>query len=259
MINSLSTFDNFDKFLHSYLYTTLFAVAIFALIFSFALILDYKTFRKIRTIQITHVALLVALGVVLNILGFYLGKLIGPRHEIRLGDSLLLLVGLLFGPILGIISGFCLDIISSLATGDIALYHFGFTVILCLYGFIGGLVFAGKNNKLWFLWFISGYTFIHFLAEVLLTAIFFPSTMGFDPFTSPSVFVVFAIKSAIEWIPIMIMLMLLSRISLELIQSRSVPAWCTRNGDISYPIIRKNIFKSKNKKDSKKEHTNIEY
>lgn len=231
-------------FINSYLYTTIFALILLFIMIIITIIIDYKAIKIIKIKHVTYSAMIIAFSSSLNIVSIYISKIILPHNQIRIGDPLLMVGGLLFGPALGMIIAFCSDIIVFLiASGGV--YHVGFTVSLCIYGFLGSIPFLSKTNRFWYSKYILLFTISIFLVNILLNSIFLYSFIS-------SFYTLFyillwheTIKTLIEYIPFLLILNITTKISLYIVKKSFYGygrIWATRKDDV---LFYKHKFKNK--------------
>lgn len=110
-----------------------------------AWLLDRQWKKRFTTVNITLIATLCALSVVLtNVIGY--SQILGMR--IMVGNFILFLTGMIFGPIAGVLIGVVTDGVGSLVfLGGI--YHSGFMLEKIIFGFLGSLIFTFKTVKWW--------------------------------------------------------------------------------------------------------------
>ncbi|MFU0251719.1 folate family ECF transporter S component [Spiroplasma sp. Moj] len=201
-----------------------------AILFYLGVLLDYKNWKKISILTITIMSLLIALSVILtNIISYtipfpFMG---GGVIQLALGNFLIFVIGMLFGPFLGVLSGLATD-----ALGDLinigGTYHSGFSFNLALYGFLGSIVFLFKTDKFWILktiiLYAIGFALISFAFNVLwLYAI------GLKQVLFPMAFVIKAIKFPIQLAIYLPMVISSFTILYKLITSRhNLALWCTQ-------------------------------
>lgn len=108
---------------------------------------------KVRTLIL--LALLVSLGVILT----RFSVMVLPSVRIGFRDVPIILAGILFGPIAGMVTGIAADLIGFLvsSTGG---FFYGFTISAALVGLIPGLVFKGEQS--------GKYPFIKIILAVVL-------------------------------------------------------------------------------------------
>lgn len=105
-----------------------------------------KLIKRLNIKNIIIIAMFVALSVVLtNFIGYFV-TVFGVK--VMLGNFLIFVCGVLFGPFFGVVAGLCSDVTGSL-TLIISEFHFGYMFSKILLGFLGGFVFAPKENRFW--------------------------------------------------------------------------------------------------------------
>lgn len=88
---------------------------------------------------------MVALSIVFtNLIGYNL-KFLGI--QISLGNFIVFLIGMLLGPLAGVVGGLVSDSIGSLINIS-GSYHVNFLLAKILFGFFGACVFMGRRNNL---------------------------------------------------------------------------------------------------------------
>jgi ECF transporter S component (folate family) len=121
-----------------YILSNLIAGALFITFGILAYFIQRKNLKKAyNTLSLTLVGLFCALSVIMtNVVGY--SMIFG--FKIMLGNFLIFLIGMLFGPVLGMIAGTVSDGVGILINLS-GTFHFGFLFIKAFIGFCGGLVF----------------------------------------------------------------------------------------------------------------------
>lgn len=139
-----------------YWQTSLIALSILLLCFIIAGLINHK-FCWVNTFNLVLIALLSALSVILtNIIG-YSQILFGK--QIELGNFLILIIGMLFGPWAAIVGGITSDLLGDLIFIG-GTFHLGFMLSKIIFGLSGCLIFSRFFSqwwriKLWFLCIIA--------------------------------------------------------------------------------------------------------
>lgn len=203
-----------------------------AILFYIGVLLDYKNWKKISILTITITSLLIALSVILtNVISYtipfpFTG---GGVIKLALGNFLIFVIGMLFGPFFGVLSGLATDALGALV--NIAgTYHSGFAFNLALYGFLGSMVFLFKSDKFWILKTIILYTISFALISFAFNVLWLYAT-GLKQVLFPMAFVVRAIKFPIQLAIYLPMVISSFTILYKLIISRhNIALWCTQKG-----------------------------
>lgn len=95
---------------------------------------------KVRTLIL--LALLVSLGVIFTRFSI----MVLPSVRIGFRDVPIILAGILFGPVAGMVTGIAADLIGFLV-GSTGAFFYGFTISAALVGLIPGLVFMGEKRS----------------------------------------------------------------------------------------------------------------
>lgn len=106
--------------------------------------------KKLFNIRdLTKAAFLTAISIVLTRFAYFFIPLAGlPTLRISFGEMPLMMIGLIFGPIIGAVGGAAADLIGVLVNSQ-GTFHPGFTLSSILWGAIPGLLmtaFRKKNN-----------------------------------------------------------------------------------------------------------------
>ncbi|QVK00502.1 folate family ECF transporter S component [Mycoplasma mycoides subsp. capri] len=221
------------------------AICVIILLFAIAYMMDPKFLKTITTTKITMMAMQVALIVLLtNFLGY--SGVFGAR--LMLGNFILFLSGMLFGPMGGALVG-ALSYTAGMVNPGIFI-HFSFMAAYMIYAMLGSLVFIKKQkSRLSFM--ISVFVLL-FIASFTLTFISHPIAMlaigknAYVYVTLVNKFIVFPIDAVIE--PILI----ISTFEVSILVLKRVPntwnqLWCTRFDSLEFL----NKQEKKSKKDLK--------
>ncbi|ASZ08822.1 ECF transporter S component [Mesoplasma chauliocola] len=126
--------------------TNLIAGLLILLIFFIGIGIDKIHAKKFTVKNIALLGLIVALSIILtNVVGY--SMVFGFR--IMIGNFMIFFAGMIFGPLGGIVAGFCSDLVGSMINISGA-FHFGFMFAKIFIGFCGSLVFLFKRNNWWF-------------------------------------------------------------------------------------------------------------
>ncbi|WP_279306709.1 folate family ECF transporter S component [Mesoplasma lactucae] len=199
-------------------------------------LIERKTLKKtFKTRNIALMALLIALSVVLtNALG-YSFFIFGGTIRLALGNFLIFVIGMIFGPFTGMISGLLSDTVGTLINSGGA-YHFGFALAKALFGFFGGMVFIFKTNKLWTLKTIGMFIFVFILYSFVISPI---SVAGL--YNNKSIGALIGIGKLIR-LPIELLIYIpLTFISFDILylllsksSNKNNYVWCLKNGKINF-------------------------
>ncbi|WP_338985216.1 folate family ECF transporter S component [Spiroplasma endosymbiont of Diplazon laetatorius] len=160
-----------------YLYTNIGAAILLLGILFVALALENFTFKKISLKHITVISLFAACSAVLTGLSYQIPPIFG-NVRLAFGDWILFLLGLLFGPLCGIISAICTDTLMTLTMPPSGAYHCGYMFGKCVLAFSGSLVFLVRSEKRVLLRVIILYTFAYVLQSLVLNQIWMMSWAG---------------------------------------------------------------------------------
>ncbi|AUM62317.1 folate family ECF transporter S component [Spiroplasma monobiae] len=160
-----------------YLYTNIAAGILLLGILVTSLALENFTFKKISLKHITVIALFAACSAIMTGLSYMIPPIFG-NIQIALGDWIIFLIGLIFGPVCGIISAICTDTLMSITLPSRLGYHAGYMFGKCVLAFFGSLVFLTKSEKRILLKVIVLYTFAYILQSLLLNQIWMMSWKG---------------------------------------------------------------------------------
>ncbi|AKU79309.1 folate family ECF transporter S component [Spiroplasma turonicum] len=118
-------------------------------LFIVALWMEGFTFKKISVKHIAALSMLCAVSAVLTGLSYKISEAIFGGFNIRLalGDWIIFLIGMLLGPLCGVIAGVCTDTLMTLLTPNSFGYHCGYMFCKSLLGLVGALVFVFRNRK----------------------------------------------------------------------------------------------------------------
>ncbi|QGS51516.1 folate family ECF transporter S component [Spiroplasma tabanidicola] len=116
-----------------------------AALFVGALALEKFTFKKISVRHITVMATFGASSVVLtNLVGYNIPILGNVR--LAFGDWIIFLLGMMFGPLCGVISAIAIDTVGNLIPNAFG-YHSGYMMNKSILGICGALVFISKKDN----------------------------------------------------------------------------------------------------------------
>ncbi|QHX36316.1 folate family ECF transporter S component [Spiroplasma sp. BIUS-1] len=160
-----------------YLYTNIVAAILILGIFVCALALENFTFKKISLKHLTVISLFAACSAILTGLSYKIPPVFG-NVSIALGDWIIFLLGLLFGPLCGVISAICTDTLMSITLPSQWGYHAGYMFNKCVLAFFGALVFLTKSEKRILLKVIILYSFGYIIQSLLLNQIWMMSWAG---------------------------------------------------------------------------------
>ncbi len=258
-----------NNFIESYNWTTIFSVLMFIFLISISIGIEiiitkknqnYKLIKKFSTKKITYVSALISIIVIANVITIWMSNIFLPKTiEYRLGDVIELLPGMLFGPVLGILSGTIADSIGILFSGTGGAYHFGFTFEASFTGFIGGLiVFFGKKNWWWAI--IVLFTIDLILQQFFLTPIYLIA-IGYHVISTKKPYLVYIYTETILLLiklPIYLTFyFLLFRVSYQFLnKSFDKNIWANIFGEIKF-LLNRNLKEKFKKLINKKNHKNI--
>ncbi len=235
---------------------------IFLLFISAMLEIKYVKDKLFTTKKITYLAAFIAVISIVNIAVVYFsGWIFHQKFIIFVEEGIVIIPGMLFGPLSGIICGLCSDTITSLATGLFE-YHFGFTFEVLLLGFIGGLVWLFANEKNWIFYIIILYIISSLIIDFLIKPICLVSIGVYPNY-----------KFAYSWLIIYLMLIkfiiftplylfiffLLFKISYQICAKSFNDLWCNKNVKEIYFLEFKKMFRfliKKKFKNNKKDLSN---
>ncbi|ATI73018.1 folate family ECF transporter S component [Mesoplasma florum] len=147
--------------------TNIIAMLLIIAMFFIGIFIDKIHAKKFTVKNITLLGLIVALSIILtNVIGY--SMVFGFR--IMIGNFMIFFAGMVFGPLGGIMAGFCSDLVGSMIniTGT---FHFGFMLSKIFIGFCGSLVFIFKKNNFWFIKMIFFLIFSLAITSFLITPI----------------------------------------------------------------------------------------
>ncbi|WP_338970080.1 folate family ECF transporter S component [Spiroplasma endosymbiont of Labia minor] len=153
-----------------YVLTNLFAVFGVIILFVISLSLEKWTFKKLSIRIISIMGIMTALSVILTNLISYNIPLMGNKIMLALGDWILFLNGMIFGPIAGIITAVATDSIGSVINVGGG-YHAGFMFDKSLLAISGSFIFLMSTNKNWYFHVIWLYCIAFFIISFLLNSI----------------------------------------------------------------------------------------
>lgn len=220
-----------------YIISTIISIIIILILTIISIFIDYKNVKTINILIITLTSLLTTLSVILtNIIGYNI-YLINKNIKLAIGDYIIFVLGMLFGPLIGILGAIAIDLLGILVN-NIGIFHLGFILNKILYGFFGSLVFIFKKNKFWYIRAIIFYIIIFVIISFILDTIWLYS-IGWNQIIVKSSFIFKLFKLPIVMI-IYIPLMLTTFIILYkfLLFRHNIYFWAIKNGIIN---IRKKI------------------
>lgn len=159
-----------------YILTNVGAWVVIALLMGGSILIDRKGFRQYHLVDLTLIALLVSVSVVLTNVISYKFIIFSQSIRLALGAFILFVIGMLFGPYFGIIGALAADTIGILV-GLGGAYSALFTLDDVLYGFMGAFVWIGNFKKWWIFKTALIYTctlvFVSFGIDVLYSYTYF--------------------------------------------------------------------------------------
>jgi len=214
------------------------------LISCLGLVLQRRYVKKVfSTYSLTISAMFCALSVVLtNVVGY--SFIFGMQF--MLGNFLIFLTGMIFGPLIGAICGIITDTMGVFINSG-GVYHAGFMLIKVILGFAGGLVFIFKTNQYWKLKSIAFFT-VAFIISAILSPVFLYTLYG-TSYTMVK-FVTKLIKLPVELFVYNFLIYVSFKISylfLEVHQKQRHRLWFLKNGSLK--IRRKKSLREKYKVD----------
>ncbi|WP_051418472.1 folate family ECF transporter S component [Mesoplasma seiffertii] len=150
------------------LYTTIGAAIGIILLFAISFAMEKFSWRRFTVKNIAILGVLVALSVTLtNVIGYTV--IFGMK--IMLGNFVVFLTGMVFGPLAGVVTGLASDTVGAfIHLGGV--FHLGFMFIKILIGFVGSLVFAFKSNRYWVVKMVVAYVLFILVHLFFLTPLF---------------------------------------------------------------------------------------
>lgn len=210
-----------------YLSTNLFSIFSILIILMTTMFFQRKTFRNIKIKDISLVSLLVSLSVMLTNFISYNIPILPGGIKLALGDWIIFLIGLIFGPLFGVVGGITSDLVGTLINIG-GVYHSGFMLDKVILGVFGGFVFLTKNNKFIKLKIITYFTIAYSLISLILNNIWLYASGWSD-----AIFVSIIIKLIKLPISLIIYesLLLISFVFIKGLLSRyfNTHVWCTRH------------------------------
>ncbi|ATZ17670.1 folate family ECF transporter S component [Mesoplasma melaleucae] len=147
--------------------TNIIAAALIIAMFFIGMLIDKIHAKKFTVKNIALLGLIVALSIILtNVIGY--SSVFGFR--IMIGNFMIFFAGMVFGPLGGIMAGFCSDLVGSMINIS-GMFHFGFMFAKVFIGFCGAMVFIFKKNNLWFAKMIFFLIFSLAITSFLITPI----------------------------------------------------------------------------------------
>ncbi len=226
--------ENIQNFFKSLLLTNLLFLILFILLSIISSFLEIKhTKGKLFTTKkITYLASFVAIISIINLItGWTTNLLFNYNFSVYLGEGIIMIPGMLFGPLSGIICGLCSDTIGTMVEGFFQ-YHFGFSFEIIFLGFMGGLVWIFANNKNWIIFTICFYLISQALSDFLITPICLV-TLGFFPnykfAYSLEIITATTIKFAMYTLLYLSVFFLFFRLSHQICSKSFSNLWCNKN------------------------------
>ncbi|ATZ19032.1 hypothetical protein ESOMN_v1c06500 [Williamsoniiplasma somnilux] len=224
------------------------AIFVILLLFIGSLAIEKFSFKRFTTKNIALIGLLCAVAVVLtNVVGY--SRIFG--FQIMIGNFVIFLTGMAFGPLVGVVIGVVADGVGALINLS-GTFHAGFMLEKVLFGVLGSFVFFSKSNKWWIL------KVILFMSLAIIIGLFAinPISLWSSGFVDGYIYTTF-IKHLIMF-PIELVVYGLLTIScfrvlwifLKKMPNREKSAWVARNGDIRF-LMKKHeseLTKIENKK-----------
>lgn len=190
-------------------------------------------------------AFLIGLSVLLTNLLSYSFLVFGGMIRLAMGNFLLFVSGMLFGPFAGMVSGLLSDTLGTLINNG-GVYHFGFAFAKALFGFSGGLVFIFKNNS----WLTTKIVLLFSLNFVLYSFMISPLCVAslYDNLTLGALVGVGKLARLPIELAIYLPLTLISaQLLINLLQRQKNPhLWCLRNGRITFRARKTYLCKTNN-------------
>ncbi|WP_374696171.1 folate family ECF transporter S component [Spiroplasma endosymbiont of Polydrusus formosus] len=200
-----------------------------AILFGIGFLLDYKNLKKINILTITIASLLIALSVILNNLISYTIPIVFGGIKLSLGNFLIFVTGMLFGPFFGVLSGVATDTLEALVNIS-GMYHSGFVFNLSFYGFMGSMVFLFKSKKLWIMKTIILYIITFVIISFGLNVLWLYS-IGWNQVILRTTFIAKAIKFPIQMVIYLQIIISSFTILYKLITGRhNITLWCIKKG-----------------------------
>ncbi|AGR40762.1 folate family ECF transporter S component [Spiroplasma taiwanense] len=147
------------------------------LILLISLSIENFSFKKISIRHLTIIALFASCSAIMTGLSYKIPPIFG-NISIALGDWLIFLLGVLFGPLCGVISGICTDTLMSVLLPSSYGYHAGYMFGKCLLGFFGALVYLTKSENKILLKIIILYSLSYIFQSLVLNQIWMMSWKG---------------------------------------------------------------------------------
>ncbi|ATZ16814.1 hypothetical protein ELUMI_v1c00860 [Williamsoniiplasma luminosum] len=123
-------------------------LSILAIIVMFigSIVIEKFSYKRLTIYNITVLGVLTALSIIFtNIIGYNI-NIMGSRFMI--GNFIIFLAGMLFGPIAGILNGIAADLVGTIINSA-GQFNAGFMLIKVVYGVMGALVFLDRKNSWW--------------------------------------------------------------------------------------------------------------
>ncbi|WP_338972437.1 HPr(Ser) kinase/phosphatase [Spiroplasma endosymbiont of Panorpa germanica] len=153
-----------------YIFTSLGAVLGICIFFTLALFMERWSFKRLSIKVVSVLALLTSLSVVLTNFFSYSFPFFGGVIILALGDWLIFISGMTFGPLAGVIVGICTDLTGSMIS-LFGQFHIGFMMIKVMLGFSGSLVFLFRKNNFIYLKVLLMYSLTYTLTSLVFNPI----------------------------------------------------------------------------------------
>lgn len=140
----LNSFEN-EQFL--FMFTNVMAWVTVMLLLGVAILIERKRLKDTKVLHIAIVGTICGLAAILtNLLGYNI-TMFSVSVKLSLGQWLIFIVGLFYGPTLGVVAGICSDLVGSLLGLGGGAFHAGFMLCTVIIGLAGGitLLFGRKH------------------------------------------------------------------------------------------------------------------
>ncbi|AHI52418.1 folate family ECF transporter S component [Spiroplasma culicicola] len=159
-----------------YLITNIAAVILTIVVLLIALAMEDFSFKKISLKHLTVISTFGAVSVVLtNIVGYSIPILGSIR--LAFGDWIIFMLGMMFGPLCGVISAISIDTLGSVIPNSFG-YHAGYMFNKTILGLFGSLVYFSKSNNRLLLKIIILYSIAYIFQSLLFNQIWMMSWKG---------------------------------------------------------------------------------
>ncbi|ARU92304.1 hypothetical protein SCLARK_001870 [Spiroplasma clarkii] len=159
-----------------YLITNIVAAILIVCVFVIALAMEDFTFKKITIRHITVISLFAAVSVILTNLISYSIPIFG-NIRLALGDWIIFLLGMIFGPLCGVISAISIDAMGNFIPNAFG-FHAGYMLNKVILGFFGALVFFSNSKNRVFLKILVLYALPFTFQSLLFNQIWMMSYVG---------------------------------------------------------------------------------